>query len=340
MQLTLISFISIGGTIASTVSPEGVKPSIKVDDLLHFIPGLSRITDEIRCHEPLSMDSANLQPHHWIKIAKAIYEEIKDPKVDGVVIAHGTDTMMYSLAASSFMLQNLGKPIVFTGSQIPMTEVGTDGERNLLDAFRVAATTNLAEVVLVFNSTIFRGTRARKMHAYALNAFTSIDQPPLGMITREIDILRNPLNKRNPQIKPTLNTSLNPSVALIKIFPGLNPTVFDALVTNGIKGIVLEAYGEGNLPIEDNSLIARLEELGSHEIPVVVTTQCIFGKSEMLYYETGRKAYEIGCIPGFDMISEVALVKLMTALVRTTKFADIKPYIHTPLAGEIHPPPN
>lgn len=235
------------------------------------------------------------------------------------------------------MLNNLGKPVVFTGAQIPITEVGTDGQRNLLDAFRVA-TTSIAEIVLVFNSTIYRGTRVRKMHAYALNAFTSIDQPPLGMITRKIEILRTPLNKRNPLIKTTLDTSLNPSVALIKIFPGLNPTIFDAFVSSGIRGIVLEAYGEGNLPIEDNSLISGLEELYSHEIPVVVTTQCIFGKSEMLYYETGRKAYEIGCIPGFDMISEVALVKLMTALTRTTKFTEIKPYIHTPLAGEIHPP--
>jgi L-asparaginase len=335
--VSLISFISIGGTIASVITENGVKPSVKPDNLIHLVPEIASIANEIRCKEIVSTDSANLQPHHWVKIVDSIYDEVKDPDVDGVVIAHGTDTMVYSLAATSFMLQNLGKPVVFTGAQIPLAEIGTDGRKNLLDAFRVAALTDLGEVVLVFDSTIFRGTRTRKLHAYALEAFTSIDQPPLGMITRKIDILRSPLSRRNPWKNSSLDTSINPSVALIKVYPGMKPAIFDALIANGIKGIVLEAYGEGNIPIEDNSLLSALEKLYSLEIPVVVTTQCIFGKSEMLYYETGRKAYEIGCIPGFDMISEVAVVKLMTALARTTKFRDIKPYIHNPLAGEIHP---
>jgi L-asparaginase len=319
------------------MTKEGVRPGIKPENLLLHVPEIAKIANEIRCKETISTDSANLQPHNWVKIASSIHEEINDPNVDGIVVAHGTDTMVYSLAATSFMLQDLGKPIVFTGSQIPLTDIGTDGRKNLLDAFRVAATTDIAEVVLVFDSTIFRGTRARKMHAYALNAFTSIDRPPFGMITRKIELFRPPFNQRNSGKKTSLDTRINPSVALIKVFPGMNPSIFDALVAKGIKGIVLEAYGEGNLPIEDNSIIPALEELHSNEIPVVVTTQCIFGKSEMLYYETGRKAYEIGCIPGFDMISEVALVKLMLVLARTTKFRDIKSQLHTPLVGEINP---
>jgi len=248
-EITKICLITTGGTISSIYDEEiqALRPGLSVDALLDRLPkGMGNI--EVIKKELYQLDSSNAQPHHWQTLAGAIKQVSEEiPDLHGIVISHGTDTMVYSAAAVSFMIQDFGRPIVFTGAQIPASVPWSDGPRNLLDAIRVAAFADIGETCIVFNGEIHRATRTKKVRVNSYDAFDSMDPSPIGILARDI-ILYEGRKKRDHSLVPRFDTRLEDRVFLLKIFPGLLPQTLARIVDMGYLGIVIEGFGSGNIP--------------------------------------------------------------------------------------------
>jgi L-asparaginase len=337
----VVVLLGCGGTISMREKGDGgFKPEVFIEDLLKQIPELEGFS-ELETKRIMQVDSSNLQPEDWLTITEAINSNINRPEVEGVVVVHGTDTLTYSASAAGLMIQNLPKPVVFTGSQIPLARVGSDGRRNLIDSIRVAKEVDIAESIIVFNNKIYRSVRTLKLREYEIAAFDSVDSPPIGDISLNINILEQIYRKRNEKLKTNFLPYLDSKVAMIKLFPGLDPGTLEKLIIDGeYHGLVLEAYGAGNIPIKNRSLLTLIANLCELNIPTVITTQCIWGRTEMMLYESGRKAYRAGAIPGFDMTSPTALLKLMWILGQyhgKISLNEIEQKMHTNYVGEINP---
>lgn len=325
--------VGIGGTLAATTVNGTWKPGeLTVTGILSFVPQINGLF-EIEATNLFRMDSTNMQPENWLTLAQTIYHKIND--FDGIVVTHGTDTMGYTAAALSFLIQNLNVPVVFTGSQVIPSNIGTDARRNIIDAMRVAGTANLAESVIVFNGKILRGNRTKKFREIDFDAFECVGMPPLGKVEQEIKLTGNQV-KRSKR-KPKLFNKIETNVALVKIHPGFNPQRLENLIDSEVKGLVLEGYGSGNVPTEKRNIVKMIQKATEKEIPVVITTQCTLGASWVYLYEAGVKALEAGAIAGHDILSETALVKLMWVLGQTTKIEKVKQMMKTNYAGEITP---
>jgi L-asparaginase len=319
-----ILLLGLGGTITAKMVNGSWQPgAFTEEDLVSFIPETKKMAD---------LEVVDLQPSHWLKVARVVYEKRKD--IDGVVITQGTDTMHYTSSALSFLLQDLPFPVVLTGSQVPPHKTGSDARRNLLDAFRVATETDIREVTLVFNSKIIRGNRAKKFREVEFEAFESVGMLPLGIVEHDIRMSGEKYHDKKGQLK--FFDRLQEGVTIVKITPGMNPKIIPELINLGYKGLVLEGYGAGNVPIEEKSLISEIKKATEKEIPIVVSTQAAIGCSWMYLYECGKKALAAGAIPGHDMISETAMTKLMWALGNyPTKIEKIKEVVLKDIAGEI-----
>lgn len=309
--------MTTGGTISSVYDPsiQALRPGLSVDALLAGLPkGMGNI--EVVKRELFQLDSANAQPHHWQEIASAIREVYDEmPDIDGIVVTHGTDTMVYSASAVSFMVQDFGKPIVFTGSQIPASSPWSDGPRNLIDSLRVAAFGDLGETCIVFNGEIHRPTRAKKVRVMSYDAFDSVDPSPLGMLARDIILYEGRRKRRN--LVPRFDTRLDDRVFLLKVFPGMAPGILSRIVDMGYHGIVIEGFGAGNIPTEENALTGAIMQAVSRDCFVIVSSQCAFGQADPMTYEVGRVALDVGAMSAYDMTSEAALVKLSWVLGHT-----------------------
>jgi L-asparaginase len=337
----VVVLLGCGGTISMRKKEDGgFTPEFFIEDLLKQIPELEDFS-ELETEQVMQVDSSNLQPEDWLTITKAINTHINRPEVEGIVVVHGTDTLTYSASAAAFIVQNLPKPVVFTGSQIPLSRVGSDGRRNLIDSIRVAKEVDIAESIIVFNNKIFRAVRTLKLREYEIAAFDSVDSPPIGDISLSINILEKTIRKRKNSSETNYLPYLDPNVAMIKLFPGLDTKFLEKMIVDGeYHGLIIEAYGAGNIPIKERSLLPTISHLSKLNIPIVVTTQCIWGRTEMMLYESGRKAYRAGAIPGFDMTSPTALLKLMWVLGKANgKFSlgEIEQEMHTNYVGEINP---
>jgi L-asparaginase len=325
-----ILLVTTGGTITMCRTSEGGLASCEdAKSLLEMIPEISSIA-EIDVLRVANTDSSNLQPDLWVPLAQSIYDRMV--LYDGFVVTHGTDTLCYSAAALSFMLQELGKPVVFTGAQVPLADVGSDGRANLINAFRVAVA-DVAEVVVVFGSVIIRGTRAKKTSAFDLQAFSSANVPPIGAIGLSIKFTEQ-IRGRSKR-KPLLRAFLDGSVAMLPVYPGLKPEVLEYLAATH-DGIILEGYGAGNIPTEHKSLVPAIQQATEKQVPVVVCTQCLVGSTEMELYQVGRAALTAGAIPAMDMTPETALVKLMWVLGQTRDLRTIDSLMQKDFAGELH----
>ncbi len=326
-----ILIVTTGGTITMRRDDDGaLSPCRNAGTLLDCVPELKQVA-EIDLLTLASIDSSNVQPGLWKTVAEAIWERMGS--YDGFVVTHGTDTITYTSAALSFMIQNLPKPIVVTGAQVPLGEIGNDGHVNLVNAVRVA-TSDLAEVAVVFGSQIIYGSRAKKTSAFDLQAIVSVNEQPLGHIGLFIKF--NAVRRVRGDREPLLETSLNENVARIAVYPGFKPEVLEYLVDIH-DGIVLEGYGAGHIPTETNSLVPAIKKATARKVPVVVSTQCIVGSTQMEIYEVGRCALEAGAIPALDMTPEAAMVKLMWVLGQSRDMASVHSMMQRPFAREIHP---
>lgn len=300
-------------------------------------PSLRRLDVEIEVLPFEPIDSSNASPELWIKLAEEIYANYE--RFDGFVILHGTDTMSYSASALSFMLENLSKPVVFTGSQIPIGVLRTDGRENLITAIEIAAAKEkgrpiVPEVCLYFQNRLFRANRTKKLSAEALNAFVSYNFPPLAEVGVSIQYDRHAIMK--PGRKPfAINTRLGREVIIIRIFPGLTENIFRSmLATEGVRAVVLETYGSGNAPTSD-WFIKAIKDAIKRGVFVINVTQCASGSVNMDIYETGRRLQQAGVISGHDITAEAAVTKMMHLLGQGLQRNKFLRCLRQSLRGEI-----
>ncbi|MFZ2411202.1 MAG: Glu-tRNA(Gln) amidotransferase subunit GatD [Candidatus Methanoperedens sp.] len=337
-SLPNISILSTGGTIASKIDYRtgAVTSQFSAEDILRAIPELEEIAN-YNCRMIYSILSENMRPSYWVELARAVYEEIKNG-AEGIIITHGTDTMMYTAAALSFMIET-PVPIVLVGSQRSADRPSSDNAMNAICA-AVVATSDIAEVCVVMHGGtsddfchIHRGTKVRKMHTSRRDAFQSINAKPLGCVeypSRKIKTM-SPCTKRGEK-KLALHDKLESKCALIKYATGASSESLLFHSGAGYKGIVIEGTGLGHVSTEWIPLIRNAVEAG---IPVVMTSQCVNGRVCDRVYDTGRDILRAGAIEGEDMLSEVALVKLMWALGQTADVGKVKEMMRTSIAGEI-----
>jgi L-asparaginase len=320
-----ILVIFTGGTIA--MHPQTLEPLVQADALLGCVPEL-RYLAEIATLQLFNVDSCELQPRHWSEIAQAIYASYQE--WDGFVVVHGTDTMVYTAAALSFMLQNLSKPVILTGSQIPLTsQLGSDARSNLIYALRFALA-DLAEVGIFFGAHLLRGNRARKVSAFDIEAFTTFGEEPLG--SAGVDLRLNSVRVRRGHRQLRFFPEVSPGIALLKVWPGMPEGLLLKLAELKLQGLVLEAYGMGNIPLQ-GSLLSEISVLIRSGIPVVVCSQCELGGTRELY-PAGRKLKEAGAELVHNMTPEAALVKLAWVRARTASLKRVAGLLRSNLARE------
>lgn len=324
-----------GGTIGMRQDPVtgALRPHFAPEDMLRAAPMIQKYYN-VNAHFVTDMDSTNIQPHHWSEVASVIAREYDN--YDGFVVAHGTDTMAYTATALSFALQNLGKPVVITGAQVPSEKLGSDGPENLTHACQVAATLDLAEVAIVFGTRILRGNRSTKISESERNSFISPVFSDLGAIRLEPQITY-PNIRRRSGAPLKLKNGFEGNVAAIQIVPGLQPSAVNAVIDSGIHGLILESFGPGNVPNQENSLLPCIQRAKEKSVTVVISTQCIYGTTRMYMYEVGQRAFEMGVLPSRDMTPEAAYVKLKWVLAQTRDNKEIAELFLSDIAGEVTP---
>ncbi len=334
-----ISIISTGGTVASVIDYKtgAVHPAFTADDLIRANPELLEHAN-IRGKAVLNILSENMNPEYWVKSARSIVDEINDGAY-GVVVAHGTDTMHYTSAALSFMLDT-PVPIIMTGAQRSSDRPSSDAFLNLLSSI-TAAKSDIAEVMVCMHATendtycdLHRGTKVRKMHTSRRDTFRSINTSPLARVRNgKIEILDEELKyKTRNDGEVELHDAVESNVAFIKSYPGISGELIDYHVDKGYRGIVMEGTGLGHCPEE---IIPSLKRARDSGIPVVMTSQCLYGMVNMNVYSTGRKLISTGVISAGDMLPETAFVKLSWVLGQTDEIEDVERIMQTNIAGEI-----
>ncbi|NLB91701.1 MAG: asparaginase [Clostridiales bacterium] len=305
-----IALLATGGTIASVPSHQGLVPGLTAQGIIDACQ-LNAIY-EILPIDVFSMDSSNIQPEEWCQLAKEVKKALA--LCDGVVITHGTDTMAYSAAALSYLLYGLTKPVIFTGSQLPLLAPLSDAPSNLHHACAVAAQ-QVPGVYVVFHHKIIDGTRAVKTRTTSFNAFDSINAPLAGTIDSSGIHFDHPQQMQYDQnIVPV--SDLDSRVFLLKVFPGTMPDIFDWIIHAKYKGVVLEAFGLGGLHYIRRNLVDKLKDLENHGIPVLVVTQCYYEKADLTIYEVGNQLLSKNIISGGDLTTEAAVTKMMWALAQ------------------------
>ena len=296
----------------------------------HVVSRYSRV--KIDQYGLFNIDSSLFTPDHWVLLAEKIEELYLE--YDGFIVIHGTDTLAYSAAALSFMLKGLAKPVVFTGSQLPVFEIRTDAFSNLHSSIKVVLEGNLHEVAVVFNNRVYRGNRVKKRDVWDFNAFYS---PNYGVLIRlGIGLEKNEsLFLPYPKVPFEVDTRICRSIAVISFFPGLDLSLYIPLIAdNRIKGIVIEAYGSGNIPSGDGALDVFFKKTSESRIPVAVCSQAPVGEVDFELYEAAENASFYGLISAGDMTKEASLVKLMIGLGRHEEMEDVKSFMLEDISGE------
>jgi glutamyl-tRNA(Gln) amidotransferase subunit D len=334
-----ISIISTGGTVASVIDYKtgAVHPAFTADDLIRANPELL-VHANINGEAILNILSENMKPEYWKKTARSIADEINGG-ADGVVVAHGTDTMHYTSAALNFIIDT-PVPVVLTGAQRSSDRPSSDAFMNLINSV-VAAKSDIAEVTVCMHAEeddsycyLHRGTKVRKMHTTRRDTFRTINALPIAKIEKgKLELLDTTLEyKKRNNNDVQLHDELEEKVAYIKSYPGIRSDVLDYHIDNGYRGIILEGTGLGHCP---ENLIPSLERAKDEHIPIVMTSQCLYGLVNMNVYSTGRKILSTGVISVLDMLPETAYVKLVWALGQTDNINEVKTIMQTNIAGEM-----
>ncbi|NMD71041.1 asparaginase [Bacillus sp. DNRA2] len=321
--------IATGGTIASIEGEEGLVPGLSADELLQYFQAGDQNID-VTCQILMNRDSTNMQPEHWVSMAETVAQHY--PDYDGFIITHGTDTLGYTSAALSYMLQDLGKPVVLTGSQVPISFKKTDAKKNLQDAVRFACEEDMGGVFVVFDGRVIIGTRAVKMRTKSFDAFESINHPYVAKISG--DEISYSWKPTTPAGEFKVNTKLCPDVFLLKLYPGTKPEIFDYIKAH-YKGVIIESFGNGGVPIEERSLLPKVKNLTESGLAVLISTQCLEEGHDLFLYEVGRKVAQYDVIVSGDMNTEAIVAKLMWALGQTSDPQAVKAIIETPIAWDL-----
>ena len=304
-----ILLIATGGTIASRETAHGLRPALSGEDMRTAIGAADAAIEVI---DLLSLDSTNIAPSHWQMIARRVADVRTD--YDGFIITHGTDTMAYTAAALYYMLENIDRPVVLTGSQRPLGRDGSDAEQNLRLAYE-AACSNFAGVCVAFGGRLIHGNAAKKMYSLADDAFRSIGRA-------EIDLSA----PSAPSAPFRLHDALDERVAVIRLYPGMKPITIDAHIASGYRGIILEGYGCGSVPSDDaeESFLPSLDRARTRACTVVLTTQCIYDGADLSHYEVGVRAAQLGALSGGRLPIEALYARLMQRLAETPEGETVK----------------
>ena len=327
-----------GGTIGMEKSDHGYIPTSgfltqSIQQMPEFNrPEMPQFT--IHEYDPL-IDSANMTPAHWQKIADDIYQHYD--QYDGFIVLHGTDTMAFTASALSFMFDNLSKPIIVTGSQIPLSELRSDGQVNLLESLYIAANYPVNEVGLYFNNKLYRGNRCTKIHADGFGAFASANFGELIEAGINIQLVNGKLSDAATQsdlLPISLAQVQTQPIGVVSLYPGINTQVIANILEQPVKALIIQSYGVGNAP-ETPEFLALLKSASDRGIIIVNRTQCIQGHVNMDGYATGHALKDAGVISGFDMTLEATLTKLHYLLSQNFSSEEVKTYMQQNLRGEL-----
>ncbi len=335
-----ILLIYTGGTIGMIKDSEtGALENFNFNDLLESIPELNLLDCNISSKSFSNpIDSSNMKPSNWIEIGTIIEDNYKN--YDGFVILHGSDTMSYTASALSFMLENLSKPVIFTGSQLPIGDLRTDAKENLITSIQIASLVEnnqpvVQEVGLYFEYKLYRANRTTKINAEHFEAFNSPNYPPLIISGVNLSINYQSLLTAKKNKKLVVHKIFEPNILLVKLFPGINKETINHLFsTPNLKGMIFETYGSGNITNEKWFLKA-LKKIIDNKIPVVNVTQCAGGSVDMNIYSTNVIYRNIGIISGKDISTEAAVTKLMLMLGQNIPANNFKTKFETSLRGEM-----
>ena len=335
-----ILLIYTGGTIGMIENQEtGALEAFNFDQLIENVPELKRFNYSIDSYQfTPPIDSSDMEPSLWTKLVEIIYENYD--KYDGFVILHGTDTMAFTASALSFMLENLGKPVILTGSQLPIGMLRTDGKENLITAVEIAAakhpdgTAVVPEVCIFFENHLLRGNRTTKINAENFNAFRSYNYPILATAGIHIKYEYDKIHKPNPNLPLKPYFLYDTNVIVLTLFPGIQENIIrNILHTPGLRAVVLKTYGSGNAP-QKPWFIKLLKEATDRGILIVNISQCPTGMVEMGRYETGLHLLDAGVISGYDSTVEALITKLMFLLGHKESDKEIREIMNQPIAGE------
>lgn len=326
-----------GGTIGMRASTQGYVPVAG-----YLAETLSKMPEfhhpempEFTLHEyPELIDSSNMDPQHWQQIAEDIKRNYAD--YDGFIILHGTDTMSYTASALSFMLENLEKPVIVTGSQIPLAELRSDGQINLLNALYIAANYPIPEVSLFFNNKLLRGNRSRKLDADGFDAFDSPNFQPLLVAGINIEVKAGTLHSKESTSSLKVSQITSQPIGVITLYPGISAEVLKNTLQQPVKAMILLSYGVGNAP-QNSQIIQQMKNAFENNIVIVNCTQCLRGKVNMGGYATGHALRDVGVLSGLDMTPEAALAKLHYLLSLDIDIEELRKQITQNLRGELTP---
>ncbi len=333
-KISKILVLFTGGTITMIKNADGVLgPAKDIQQIQKFFPELKEIA-EITSLDVCDIDSSDMTPETWQVLAQRIYENYQN--YDGFVITHGTDTLAYTASALSFALPNLNKPVILTGAQKPISDLGSDSPFNIFNSFKVAVSGAIREVAIVFDTKIMRGNRCSKRHAKKIDAFWSPQFPLLGEIGVDIKYFpHHDTHHSHSHSRLKLQDKFDSNIISLNLFPGFMPTIFEKIIEEKIyKGIILRGFGAGNIPT-NNTIAPWIKRAIEQKIPVVLISPCPGGTTYLSLYQTGQAALKAGVISAKDMTWEASTVKLMWALAQNSDFEKIRDIMEKNIAGEI-----